>query len=236
MKRASQDTAVKLSGGSIEAMTPKYASCLPAARPLPTAIEASRALTDGGRRYASLIPLVHRPWLLRAGRQNLLIRRAVPRDLEAVAGMHSRCSARSLLDRYRVGGRGLAVPAMQRQVRRPLAFVAATRDGGVVGFAVAAIDSNHSRESANIGLLIEDEWQGIGIGRELMTHLAGAAVVCGYTELVAYVGPTIAPMQRLLLDVGHPRLVVDVAHPHLHTSLPESAALGLGAVRERLAS
>ena len=95
---------------------------------------------------------------------------------------------------------------------------------------------NHGRDSAEIGLLVEDEWQGIGIGRELLVHLAGAAVVCGYTELVAYTATSTVPMQRLMLEVGHPRVVPDPAHSHLHMALPESAALGLGAVRERLAS
>jgi GNAT superfamily N-acetyltransferase len=174
--------------------------------------------------------------LLRAGTTNLMIRPAVARDLEAVANMHARCSARSLLDRYRAGGRGPAVTALHRQIRRPLAFVAATQRGAVLAFAVAGIDANHGRESAEIGIIVEDEWQGIGIGREMMVHLAGAAVVCGYTELVAYTATTIVPMQRLLFEVGHPRVVPDALHSHLHMTLPESAALGLGAVRERLAS
>jgi L-amino acid N-acyltransferase YncA len=227
---------VKPSAATINGMISKYATCLPAARPLPTAIEASRALNDGGRQHESLIPLVRQPWLLRAGTASLVIRPATYRDLEGVAGMHARCSARSLLDRYRAGGRGPSVPTLQRQLRRPLAFVAATRRGAVLGFAVAGIDVNHSRETAQIGLLVEDEWQGVGIGRELMTHLAGAAVVCGYTEMVAYTATSVLPMQRLMLEVGHSRIVADPTHAHLHTSLPESAALGLGPVRERLAS
>ncbi len=217
-------------------MNPRTATCLPANRPLATSIEASRSLTDGGRHHASLIPLVRRPWLLRAGAANLVIRPAVARDLEAVANMHARCSARSLLDRYRVGGRGPSVTAMQRQLRRPLAFVAATPRGAILALAIAGIDVNHGRDSAEIGILVEDEWQGVGIGRELIVHLAGAAVVCGYTELIAYTATSTVPMQRLLVEVGHPRVVSDPTHSHLHMPLPEAAALGLGAVRERLAS
>jgi GNAT superfamily N-acetyltransferase len=102
--------------------------------------------------------------------------------------------------------------------------------------AIAGIDVNHGAESAQLGLLVEDEWQGIGIGREMIVHLAGAAVVCGYTEMVAYTATSTVPIQRLLNEVGHPRLVSDPTHSHLHLTLPESAALGLGAVRERLAS
>jgi hypothetical protein len=39
-----------------------------------------------------------------------------------------------------------------------------------------------------------------------------------------------------MIDVGRTRIVTDPHRPHLHTYLPESAALGLGPVRERLAS
>jgi len=217
-------------------MNPRTATCLPATRPLPTSIEASRGFSDGAKQHAALIPLVRRPWLLRAGTANLMIRPAVTRDLEAVANMHARCSARSLLDRYRTGGRGPSVTALQRQLRRPLCFVAATPRGAILAMAIAGIDVNHGAESAQIGVLVEDEWQGIGIGRELIVHLAVAAVVCGYTEMVAYTATSTVPVQRLLNEVGHPRLVSDPTHSHLHMSLPESAALGLGAVRERLAS
>jgi GNAT superfamily N-acetyltransferase len=217
-------------------MSPRTATCLPSIRPLPTSIEASRSLTDGSRQHAALIPLVRQPWMLRAGSANLLIRPAGPRDLEAVANMHTRCSARSLLDRYRVGGRGPSVTALHRQLRRPLSFVAATPRGAILAFAVAGTDTNHGRESAEIGLLVEDEWQGIGIGREMLVHLAGAAAVSGYSELVAYTATSVVPMQRLFLEVGHPRVVTDPEHSHLHLVLPESAALGIGAVRERLAS
>jgi predicted N-acetyltransferase YhbS len=217
-------------------MTTNYASCLPNARPLPAAIEASRSLRDGAKRYSTLVPYIRRPWTLPARSTSLIIRPAAPADLEPIAAMHARCSARSLLDRYRTGGRGASVAALQRQIRRPLAFVAATPRGSIVAFAVAAIDVNHSRESAEIGLLVEDAWQGIGIGRELMAHLAGSAVVCGYREVVAYTATSMVPMQRLLVDVGHCRAVIDPTHSHIHASLPEAAALGLGAVRDRLAS
>jgi GNAT superfamily N-acetyltransferase len=218
------------------AVRANLAPCLPDVRPLPTAIEASRSLRDGGKRYATLVPYIQRPWLLPVRSTSLQVRPAVPGDLQALAAMHSRCSARSLLDRYRAGGRGASVAALQRQLRRPLAFVAVTPRGAVVAFGIAAIDSNHSRDSAEIGLLVEDGWQGVGIGRELLAHLAGAAAVCGYRELIAYTATSVVPMQHLLVEVGHCRVVGDVTHSHLHTSLPESAALGLGSVRDRMAS
>jgi hypothetical protein len=67
-----------------------------------------------------------------------------------------------------------------------------------------------------------------------MTHLAGMAQAAGYHELIAFPATAMATAQRLMLDVGRTRVVPDV-EPHLHTYLPESAALGLGPVRQRLA-
>jgi N-acetylglutamate synthase-like GNAT family acetyltransferase len=213
----------------------KNAMCLPSVRPLPPAIETSRAPREASRRHDSLVALVRQPWLLRVRSGCVLLRPAEPRDLEAVAAMHARCSAQSLLDRYRSGGRGPSVPTMQRMLRRPMSFVVTTRRGTIVGLGAAAIDPYHSRESAEIGVIVEDGWQRMGLGRELTSHIAGAAAVSGYTELIAYAGTSIAASQRLLVEVGSTRIVNDPEYPHLHTHLSESAALGLGPVRERLA-
>lgn len=217
-------------------MTLKLAPCLPATRPLPPSIETSRGFEHAPRRHAPLVPLVRQPWLLRVGSNTLVIRGCRPRDLEAVAAMHGRCSAQSLLDRYRLGGRGPSVAALQHLLRRPLGFVAAAPGGHVVGFAVVGVDPHHGPATGAVGVIVEDGWHGQGIGRELTSHLAGSALVCGYTELVAYIATSVVGAQRLLVDIGSTRIVQDAHHPHLHTSLPETAALGLGAVRERLAS
>jgi GNAT superfamily N-acetyltransferase len=50
--------------------------------------------------------------------------------------------------------------------------VASTTRGEISAVAVAAADPAHGQEAAEIGLLVEDDWQGLGLGRELMTHLA----------------------------------------------------------------
>lgn len=179
--------------------------------------------------------MVHRPWMVRVGSATVLIRGARARDLQAVAEMHGRCSPRSLLNRYRNGGRRPAVAALERQVREPLSFVAATYSGTIVATAVATPDPDHG-DAAEIGLLVEDAWQGWHLGRELMSHLAGATLVCGYRELIAYPGTSLRAAKRLMIDVGTTRIVIDPDGPHLHTYLSEAAALGLGPVRERLAS
>jgi GNAT superfamily N-acetyltransferase len=141
---------------------------------------------------------------------------ATPRDLEAVAQMHGRCSARSLLDRFRFGGRAPAA-ALDVLLRRPLSFVACTMPGEIIAVGVAGTDGGHSDESAEVSLLVEDDWQGLGIGREIMTHLAGAAIVCGYHELIAYPATSVIAAQRLMIGVGHTRVVMVRDAMHLHT-------------------
>jgi GNAT superfamily N-acetyltransferase len=196
----------------------------------------ARGLADGAPRHAALAGLVRQPWSVRVGSASILIRGARPRDLAAVAEMHGRCSPQSLLNRYRTGGRRPAVAALERQLRLPLSFVAATYGGTIVGVAVTSADPRHGRDAAEVGLLVEDAWQGWHLGRELMSHLAGASVVAGYAELIAYPATSTTLAQRLMVDVGHTRVVADPAGAHLHTYLSDRVVLGLGPVRQRLAS
>jgi GNAT superfamily N-acetyltransferase len=159
-----------------------------------------------------------------------------PRDLAAVAAMHARCSARSLLERYRAGGRAPSAMALERALRSTLGYVACTPRGEIVAMAVAAPDRVHGESTAEVGILVEDAWQRRGLARELLTHLAGAAYVCGYTQLISYTATNVAAPHRLLVDVGRTYSVPDPIEPHLHTYLTESVTLGLGPLRERLAS
>ncbi len=148
--------------------------------------------------------------------------------------MHARCSPRSLLDRYRSGGRSPAVLALDVMLRGDFNVVVSTRDNEIVASAVLQPDGTHAGRCLELGVLVEDEWQQQGIGTELITHLAGVARSAGYLELITYPATAMGIAQRLMIDVGHTRLVRDV-DMHLHTYLPESASLGLGAVRQRLA-
>jgi GNAT superfamily N-acetyltransferase len=225
------DMWVKREPGSVYAMpTLAQSSCSRARLSIVHGARPSR-LTPV-RSGDELTGLARQPWLLRVDAQTLLIRPSTSRDLAAVAAMHSRCTPQSLLDRYRSGGRPPAVLALDYQLRAPLSFVATTRDGLIVANAVAISDEIHGPESAEIGILVEDAWQGLGLAHEILPHVAGAAWVAGYTQLIAYPGTTTSVAQRLMLDIGRTRMVPDAADMHLHTALSESTSLGLGPVRE----
>ena len=172
---------------------------------------------------------VRAPWMLCADGAILTVRGARPQDLPGVALMHKRCSAKSLLDRYRVGGRAPSVVILDEQLRQPLSFVVSSEDGRVVAQAQVLPDTDHAIGSAQISMLVEDQWQLLGIGRSLLRHCAAAAALTGYRQLIAYPGTTAQVIQRLMGTVGTTRLMVD-AERHLHTSLPEGARYGLGTV------
>lgn len=183
---------------------------------------------------SKLAALIEEAWLLRVRQRVLLIRPSNPRDLAAIARMHGRCSARSLLDRYRRGGQPPTVAALDASLRQASGIVAVTAHGEVVAAGTLAPDDVHSQFCAQVGLLVEDRWQQLGIGTELVSHLAGVAHAGGAHELIAYPATALGAAQRLMISVGRTWQVPD-AGTHLHTSLPESAALGIGSTRHRLA-
>lgn len=170
---------------------------------------------------------VRAPWLFYADGTVLTVRGSRPHDLPGFALMHSRCSAKTLLDRYRTGGRAPAVTVLDEQLRAPLSFVVSSEDGRVVAHAQVRPDTDHPIGSASVAILVEDQWQLLGIGRALLRHCAAAAALTGYRQLIAYPGTTGQGVQRLMSAIGNTRLMVD-AERHLHTSLPESARYGLG--------
>ena len=182
----------------------------------------------------NLLRLARQPWTMSAGRHPLVVRPSAASDLAAVARLHARCSAHSLLDRYRRGGQPPAVVALDRMLRGTFSFVALSPDGEIRASAVLAEDGGHHWPCVEVGLLVEDGWQRRGIGSDLLSHLAGVAHAAGYQELIAYPATATAVVQRLMIEVGRSRFVPDV-EPHLHTHLSPSATLGLGPVRQRLA-
>jgi GNAT superfamily N-acetyltransferase len=180
--------------------------------------------------------LVRLPWALRVDGVSMVVRPSTARDLANTAVMHHRCSARTLLGRYPLGGRPPSILALDRQLRQPLSFVVTMRDGAGVGGAVVATaslgpDLKHGSEAGQAGILVEDSWQRLGIGHELLTHLAGVASLTGYRELVAYPGLMSEAIQRMVTALGTTRMVNDEDGIHLHTTLPGSASGGLGPLR-----
>ena len=80
-------------------------------------------------------------------------------------------------------------------------------------------------------MLVEDQWQRLGVGRALLRHCAAVAALSGYRQLISYPGTTAGTVQRMMAGVGTTRLMTDVTR-HLHTALSERTKLGLGTLND----
>jgi GNAT superfamily N-acetyltransferase len=180
--------------------------------------------------HRTRIDQLREPWMLYVDGTVLTVRGATPRDLPGVALMHSRCSAKSLLDRYRAGGRPPAIAILERQLREPLSFVVTSDDGRVTAVSHVVADTMHTYGSGEIAVIVEDGWQRLGIGRRLLRHTAAVAVLTGYRQLISYPGTTSGVVHRLMAGIGTTRLMIDPQR-HLHTALPAGARRGLGTLQ-----
>ncbi len=174
---------------------------------------------------------VREPWLMYVDGAVLTVRGTTAQDLPGVALMHGRCSPKSLLDRYRTGGRPPAISVLDGSLRDRLSFVASCDDGRVVAMSRVATDPAHAMGSGEVSVLVEDSWQRLGIGRRLLRHTAAAAALCGYRQLIAYPGTTSTGVQRLMAAIGTTRVMSD-PHKHLHTNLPDNIKRSLGSMED----
>lgn len=112
----------------------------------------------------------------------IVLRKGVPADAEAVAGLHDRCSAATLFRRYHTGMR--TVP--RRWLHRLLVPPRGTSVLAVFGREVIGLAQLIPSEGgAEISLLVEDAWQRQGIGTALLARLAALAAAAGIAELRA---------------------------------------------------
>jgi GNAT superfamily N-acetyltransferase len=182
------------------------------------------------------VQLARLPWGLPTGFGELRVRGAVPQDLPAVARMHGRCSADTLLQRYQRGGRAPGLPTLDELLRAPLAVVVQTPAGEVVAMAgggrPAPLPGRAGEPSwvLQLGLLVEDAWQRLGVGTRLAAHVAASAQLLGARELVADVVAQGLPMRRVLDSVGVTRATPHQAGWRVRTRLDVSVLGGLGTV------
>lgn len=182
------------------------------------------------------VRLARLPWGLPTGSGELRVRGAVPADLPAVARMHGRCSADTLLQRYLRGGRPPALPALDELLRSPLVVVVQTPGGEVVAMAggsrPAAVPGRAAEPTwvTQLGLVVEDGWQQLGIGRRLAGHLAASAQLLGSKELVADVVSQGLPLRRVLDGIGPTRAAQHRSGWRIRTRLDVSVVGRLGSV------
>lgn len=107
------------------------------------------------------------------------IRTASPQDAGEVIAMHKRCSAESIHQRYhdtpQLTGRFLS-----DLLSTDVALVAEAPSRAVVALANLGRDVDKTGELA---VMVEDGWQGRGIGTALVDHLVTMARLVGYDDV-----------------------------------------------------
>ena len=124
-------------------------------------------------------------------------------DAARIVALHSRFSERTRYLRY-----FSPYPRIpQRDLRRFVEVDHHDREALVAELgenliAVARYD-RISSEEAEVAFVVEDAYQGRGVGSVLLEHLAAAAVAEGITRFVAEVLPENGAMQRVFVDAGY---------------------------------
>ena len=131
-----------------------------------------------------------------------------PGDARALQGLHARCSGRSIELRF-FGPLGELPDKKAARLSRAegadrLALAALDPDGGEEIAAVVRFERVGGGETAEYAALVEDRWQGRGLGRALTERLVGAARGRGVRCLYALVTPGNERMVRLLRGLGLP--------------------------------
>jgi acyl-CoA synthetase (NDP forming)/GNAT superfamily N-acetyltransferase len=165
------------------------------------------------------------------------VRQVIEADTEALSALYSRASPRSRYLRFFTAG-----ISIDREVQRLVAAgndhvaLVAEHDGLAVGVASYEILNG---DQAEVSLLVDDAWQGDGIGSLLIEHLTALARKAGIQELVGDVLASNVTMLRTSAGVA-PGIVRDhdedpeVVRIHIPTQ-PDERALAAAGTRDRTA-
>ena len=128
------------------------------------------------------------------------IRLAGPEDTDAVAAMHERCSEATRYRRYLTGvgdWRDISLRQLSGG-HRGATLVVMSEEGAVVGLGNLFPDGPDDAHVAEIAEIVEDAYQGRGIGTRLLRHLLELAERLGFRQVVATVLAENAEMLRVL--------------------------------------
>ncbi|WP_025620136.1 GNAT family N-acetyltransferase [Salinispora cortesiana] len=138
------------------------------------------------------------------------VRSAVGDDLPGVVDLHERCSARSRNRRYHGGSARLA-PARMRRLLEPARGVTLlatpTASHSPSAPVVAMANLLGEGDTAEVALLVRDDWQRRGLGSVLLRRLVWEAEQSGYVALDLHVQAENTPMLRVVYRLARPSMV-----------------------------
>jgi len=131
------------------------------------------------------------------------IRLARPEDADAVAAMHERCSEQTRYRRYLTAVDEWREVNLRRLTggHRGATLVVMSPDGLIVGLGNVFPNDPDGR-AAEIALLVEDTFQGLGVGTRLLRHMLALAERLGFQEVVGTLLPDNIPMLHVLEATG----------------------------------
>lgn len=136
--------------------------------------------------------------------QTVLLRPIRPEDAQAEKRFVARLSPRTMYMRFHAPLRELTLERLIRfttiDYDREMAFVAIDSSGEQEEIrGVTRYTRNPDGRTCEFGLVVEDEWQGFGLGHALMQALESCARERGLTEIIGYVLRENEEMGRLML-------------------------------------
>jgi len=136
--------------------------------------------------------------------ETVWIRLARPEDADAVAAMHERCSEESLYRRYLAAVGEWRDLTLRRLTggHRGATLVVMSEEGDIVGLGHVFPDAPDDGQAAEIALLVEDAYQGRGVGTRLVRHMLELAERLGFDEVVGTVLADNAGMLAVLEATG----------------------------------
>jgi GNAT superfamily N-acetyltransferase len=164
--------------------------------------------------------------LLRDGSE-VRMRPATDGDAPLVAALHARCAPHSRRSRFLSPTRQLAPAELEALLGEGSEFgravLAVTADGGsAVG--IANLDGD-GVGVARAAILVEDAWQGRGLGTALLRRMAETATEQGVTELTGVARADDLGVTRLLRRAGlRPCAEIVGGEVHLRAPLPAPVA------------
>ncbi|MEV6940614.1 GNAT family N-acetyltransferase [Streptomyces sp. NPDC051172] len=166
----------------------------------PTEFARARALVELDARLGPRVPHSQDVLTLPEGNE-ITVRRADTRDLDAAKAMHERCSARTLGMRYHgpVGDADRYLShLLSPRFGRTLAVQ--TASGRLVGLGHLLWDGDETE----VALLIEDKWQRRGVGAELLERLVAMAAEANCESVYAVTQASNTGMVAAMRGLGLP--------------------------------
>lgn len=115
---------------------------------------------------------------------SVVLRGGRPSDSEAVSDLHARCSMETLFHRYHTGMRTMPRRWLHRLLLPPRGISLL----GMVGREAVALGQlipSDTPGTAEVSLLVEDDWQNKGLGTALLARLTVIAAIRGYDTIFA---------------------------------------------------